>query len=182
MIIGLVGTMGSGKTEVADYLKSRGFEHYTYSDIIIEIAKKRNIALTRENLQKLGTEIKQKEHNKGILSKKIVERIKTGKAVVDGIRNHDEIKELRKNSSTVIIAINAPQRLRYSRLKKRARPGDPLSFKEFKRLDNLENRGKTEGQQISICLKMADYAITNNSSLENLKKEVDKILDKLTLP
>ena len=82
MIIGLVGTMGSGKTEVADYLKSRGFEHYTYSDIIIEIAKKRNIALTRENLQKLGTEIKQKEHNKGILSKKIVERIKTCKTLI----------------------------------------------------------------------------------------------------
>ena len=70
MIIGLVGTMGSGKTEIAEYLKRKGFEHYTYSNILIEIALKTGIEPTRENLQKLGTEIKQKEHNKGILSKK----------------------------------------------------------------------------------------------------------------
>ena len=96
MIIGLTGTMGAGKSEVVKYLKSKGFEHYVYSDILKEIAKQRNIELTRKNLRELGTKIKKENKNMGILSINLLKKIKTDKAVVDGIRNANEIKELRK--------------------------------------------------------------------------------------
>ncbi len=89
MIIGLTGTMSAGKGEVVKHLKSKGFEHYVYSDILKEIAKQRNIEPTRANLQKLGTDIKKETKNLGILSKKMLKKIKTDKAVVDGIRNVD---------------------------------------------------------------------------------------------
>jgi len=180
MIIGLTGTMASGKGEVVNHLKSKGFEHYVYSDVIKEIAKQKNIEPTRENLQKLGADIKKESRKPGILSEKIFKKIKTDKAVVDGIRNADEIRELRKRKDVYIISVNAPQRLRYSRIRKRNREGDPKTFSEFKRLDNLENRGKTKGQEINKCLKMADFSIVNDSSLEQLKKNMDKILEKLS--
>lgn len=180
MILGLTGTMCAGKGEVVKYLKNKDFEHYVYSDILKEIAKQRNIEPTRENLQKLGNDIKKESKNLGILSKKMLKKIKTDKSVVDGIRNVDEIKELRKQKKVYIIGVAAPQRLRFKRLKKRNREGDPKTFSEFKRLDNLENRGKTKGQEISKCLKMANFIINNNGSLEKLDNEIEKILQTIS--
>jgi len=180
MIIGLTGTMGSGKGEVVKHLKSKGFEHYVYSDILKEIAKQRNIEPTRANLQKLGTNIKKESRNPGILSQEMLKKIKTDKAVVDGIRNVDEIKELKKRENTHIITVTASQRLRYQRIRKRKREGDPKTFKEFKRLDNLENRGKTKGQEINNCLKTADFTIINNNTLEKLKKNTEDILSTIS--
>ncbi|MBW2989571.1 AAA family ATPase [Candidatus Woesearchaeota archaeon] len=176
MIIGLTGTMGSGKGEVVKYLKTKGFEHYVYSDILRDIAKQRGIEATRENLQKLGTKIKKESKNKGILSKKLLEKVRSDNVVVDGIRSKEEILELKKSKEAYIIAVTAPQRLRFRRLIKRNREGDPKTFSEFKRLDNRENRGKDSGQEINNCLKMADFRITNNSSLEILKNKIEDII------
>ena len=176
MIVGLTGTMASGKGEVVRYLKSKGFEHYVYSDILKEIAKQRNIEVTRENLQRLGNDIKRESKNLGILSKKLLEKVKTDKAVVDGVRNIDEIRELKKEDEVYIISVIAPQRLRFKRLIGRNRPGDPKSFLEFKRLDNIENRGKTKGQEINKCIEIADFRIDNRGTVKDLKGEVDKIL------
>ncbi|MBU0628215.1 MAG: AAA family ATPase [Nanoarchaeota archaeon] len=180
MIIGLTGTMGSGKGEVVKFLKSKGFEHYVYSDILKEIAEQRNIEPTRANLQKLGSDIKSESNNLGILSKEILKRIKTDKAIADGIRNVDEIKELRKRKDVFIIGVTAPQKIRYSRITKRKRPGDPKTFSEFKRLDNLENRGKSKGQEINNCLKTVDFTIINTSSLEQLKNKMNDILGSIS--
>jgi len=180
MIIGLTGTMACGKGEVVKHLKNKGFEHYIYSDILKEIAKQRNIELTRKNLQKLGTDIKKESKDPAILSKKLLKKIRTDKAVVDGVRNISEIKELKKRKDAYIIAVTASQTLRYQRINKRKRPGDPKTFKEFKSSDNLENRGKTKGQEINKCIKMADFTINNNSSLEQLKKNIDNILNTIS--
>ena len=180
MIIGLTGTMASGKGEVVNYLKSKGFESYMYSDIIRDIANQRNIEPTRANLQKLGEDIKKESKNFGILSKDILKKVQTDKAVVDGIRNVDEIKELKKRKNAYVVGVTAPQRLRFNRIRKRNREGDPKTFAEFKRLDNLENRGKTKGQEINNCFKITDFVINNNGSLENLKKKVDDVLSKTT--
>ncbi len=180
MIIGLTGAMACGKGEVARYLKKKGFGHYVYSDILEVIAKQRRIEPTRENLQKLGADIKKENKSLGILSKKILEKIKTDKAVVDGIRTANEIRELRKKKEVYIIGVNASQKIRYERIRKRNREGDPETFSEFKRLDNLENRGKTKGQEINKCLKMADFLINNNGSLEKLHKEIGKILETIS--
>jgi len=180
MIIGLTGQMASGKGEVVKYLKTKGFEHYVYSDILKEIAKQRNIETTRANLQKLGNDIKKETNNFGILSQIMLKKIKTDKAVVDGVRNIDEIKELKKGKDTHIIGVITTPRARYKRIKKRNRPGDPKTFKEFKKLDNKENRGKTKGQEINKCLKIVDFTINNNSTLEKLKKDTDKILQTIS--
>jgi len=175
MIIGLTGTMASGKGEITNYLKEKGFEQYVFSDIIREEAKKRSLQPTRSNLQKIGDLLRKEYNNEGIIAKKLLEKIKTKKAVVDGIRNSKEVLELKKSGKFYLIAIISPQKLRYERLKTRKRPGDPDSFEEFKLLDEKENKGLGT-QEINKCIKLADFNIDNTSTLENLRKEVDKIL------
>ncbi len=167
--------MCAGKSQIAECLKNKGFECYVCSDILKEIAQQRNIDSTRANLQKLGNDIKKENKNLGILSEIILTKIKTDNAVIDGIRNTGEIKELKKRENIYILGVNAPPRLRYKRLRKRNRKGEPKVFFEFKRLDNRENRGKTKAQEINKCLKIADFVVINNGSLEELTKKIDKL-------
>jgi len=162
--------------EVSDGTWTSNGEHYVYSDILREIAKQRRIEPTRANLQKLGNDVKKASGNQGILSRRLLDNIKTDKVVVDGIRNVDEIVELKKGKKAYIIGVIASQRVRFKRLRKRSREGDPINFSEFKRLDNFENRGKTRGQEINKCLKLADYIINNNGTLEQLQHKAEEII------
>ena len=178
MIIGLTGTMGAGKGEVAEILKEKGYEYYVFSDIVKEKAKKLGLELTRENLQKVGNIIRDKEEP-GYLAKRLIARFKSDKVVVDGVRSSDEIRVLRKAGKFILIGIDAPQSLRFKRLRKRARQGDPIDFEDFKRVDDKENKSIGKGQEINKCLEMADFKIINSSSLKDLRNKVEKILSNL---
>ena len=90
MIIGITGTIASGKTTVAEILKEKGFVHHTYSDILRIEAKKRSIPQTRENLQKLGNRIKAESKDLGILSRLIIENSSSKNIIADGIRTIDK--------------------------------------------------------------------------------------------
>ena len=140
-------------------------------------AEKKGIQPTRENLQKLGNEVKESMGN-GILSRLLVEQAEEKDIIADGIRTLDEMKELRKYNDVIVIGIDAPQELRYKRLEKRKRKGDPISFEEFKKIDDHENSGKTKGQEINNCLREADYRIINDSNISKLKKSVLELLGK----
>ena len=168
--------MASGKGTVAEYLKEKGFEGYVFSDVIKEEARNRGLELTRKNLQKVGDLLRIESNNEGVLAKKLLEKIKTDKAFVDGARNADEILELRKRDDFKLIAVDASQKIRYERLKTRNRPGDPETFGEFKKSDDLENKKLGGGQEINKCMDLADYKIDNNGTQKKLLEKVDKIL------
>ena len=174
MIIGLTGKMGAGKQEVSDYLVSKGFSYYRYSDVLRAEAKKMEIEGTRENLQMLGNKLREESRDNGIISKLLLKMIK-GNAAVDGIRNKAEIEGMRGAKDFVLIAVDANAKLRFKRLQSRGREGDPKDFSEFKKLDDYENTGKGT-QNIEECIKHADFAVKNEGSLEALKKKIDEIL------
>ena len=180
MIIGLTGTISSGKGTVSDYLVSKGFEKYVFSDVIREETKKRGLEQTRENLQKVGDLLRKENHNEGVLAKKLLEKIKTGKAIVDGIRNLKEIGELRKRKDFFLIGVDAELKLRYERLKTRGREGDPKTFEEFKRLDEYENKSLGGGQEINRCLEKSDFKIINNRTMKELKDKIEEILNSIS--
>jgi dephospho-CoA kinase len=180
MIIGLTGTIAAGKSTIAEILKKKGFEHHTYSDILRDEANKLGIEQTRENLQKLGNKIKEESNNLGILSRLIIESSKSDNIIADGIRTVDEIKELKKYPHAYIIGIDASQRKRYERLAERKRAGDPLTFEDFKKIDEHENTGVTKGQEINKCLKNCDFLIINNGDINELKEKLDKIIKSIS--
>ncbi|MBU0614836.1 MAG: dephospho-CoA kinase [Nanoarchaeota archaeon] len=179
MLIGLTGTMASGKGTVAEYLKNKGFEGYVFSDVIKEEARKRGLEITRENLQKTGDALRKEHKNEGILAKKLLLKIKSDKAFVDGARNADEIHELRKRKDFVLIAVDAPQKVRFERLKSRGRSGDPKTFEDFKKLDDLENKKLGGGQEINKCMALADHKIENTGDVKELIAKIEKILSLL---
>ena len=176
MIIGLTGANASGKGEAAGYLKSKGFEYYSLSDILREEAKARGIELSRENLIKLGNELRTK-NRPSILADLVIKNIKAkGNYVIDSIRNPFEVKALRKLSGFILIGIDAPVEIRFKRAIARKRPGDPETLEEFVEKERKENITDPANQQLENCLKLADTVIVNDSTIEELHKKLDLAL------
>lgn len=64
--MGLVGTLGAGKSTAVEYLISKGFEYIKLSDIIREKSNRKN--LDRANLQDIGNALRRK-YGSGNLAK-----------------------------------------------------------------------------------------------------------------
>jgi len=178
MIVGLTGKNASGKGEAADYLKEKGFSYFSLSDELREEAKERGVETTRESMIRLGNQLRE-EFGANYLAGKINEKIDgVGEVVVDSIRNLEEIKELRKNKSFILVGVDAPVEERFERAVKRGRAGDAETLEEFKELEQRENLKNKTGQQLDECLKVADKLIVNDGSLEELHKKIDQLIIK----
>ena len=182
MIIGLTGKNAAGKGETAKYLMTKGFEYHSLSDALRDEAAKLNIAHTRDNLIKLGNELR-KKYGAGFLSKKTSEKIinqknfsKKNFFVVDSIRNPEEINELKKNSAFILVAVDAPIEIRFERMQKRGRYGDAKTLEELKSQEEKENLKTATNQQLDKCIEMADYIISNEDTLERLFNSIDNLL------
>ncbi len=183
MIIGLTGTLGSGKGTVAEFFRKKGFGYLSLSDELRDEARKRKIEITRDSLQALGNKLRE-EQGPGVLAKLVLERINKYNlmdAVVDGIRNPAEIAELKKLPHFFLVAVDAPEKTRFERMKSRNRENDPKTFDAFKKVD-ARDRGKGEnasGQQVGKCLKLAPVLIRNDSTVNELNSKAELLLKKL---
>lgn len=184
-VIGLTGTMGSGKNTVKKIILSRfNCYHVTLSDVIRgEIEKKRG-NLNRTTLQDMGNEMRQK-YGTHILAMLAVEYLPRDKEmiIVDGIRNPGEAEYLKKKfgNSFVLIAVDAPTEKRFERLKGRADPKDPKTLEEFKETDARDQgEGEPEhGQRVGACVAMAEFKISNDGPLDKLEKKVMEVMEKI---
>jgi dephospho-CoA kinase len=181
MIIGLTGKNAAGKGEAAKHLQKRGFQYFSLSDELREEAARHGVGNSREELIAFGTTVREK-YGTGYLASLINEKIAklrqkdVQKFAVDSIRNVGEVKELEKNDDFDLIAIEADTQLRFERMRKRARLGDPSTFEQFLVLEEKENAKTGAGQQMELCIEMAAHTIRNNGTLEELHAKVDKIL------
>jgi dephospho-CoA kinase len=174
IIIGLTGANASGKGEAASYLKSKGFEYYSLSDILREEAKARKIELSRENLIRLGNEVREK-NGPSVLADLVTKKIKDqNNCVIDSIRNPFEIKALKKLNDFTLLGIDAPVEMRFKRAVARNRPGDPETLEEFVEKEKKENTTGFANQQLENCLRLADILIINDSDLEDFYKKIDE--------
>lgn len=185
--LGITGTVSSGKSTVKDCFEKMNlnFIYTSLSDAIREEATKRNLDHSREVLVSIGNELREK-YGTGIWAKKILEKFsslesKYDVVLIDGIRNPGEIEELKKDPGFYLLGIDASFNIRWERIQKRNRQGDPQNKEEFKKLDYAD-RGFNQDQktqQVEKCLEYADYLIWNEKPVENLEKShlYQKVLD-----
>ncbi|MEM0465633.1 MAG: AAA family ATPase [Candidatus Pacearchaeota archaeon] len=183
MIIGITGRIGSGKGEVAKFFLKKNFVYFTLSDIVRKEAIKRGIKINREELQNLGDLIR-KEEGSGALVKKLLNKVQPCKNyIIDGIRNPGEINVLRKLKGFYLIAVDAPQKIRFQRVLRRAKESDPKNWNDFLRVDERDFYDKSNplGQQVASCMKMADFIIINDNSIKELRNNIEKIWKKIKI-
>lgn len=180
MLVGIAGLNSSGKDTVAEFLENKGFVRKSLSDEIRKESQVRGLELTRENLIKLGNELRQTQGN-GVLAKRVLAGLDLrGNYSFVSIRNPEEVKELKNHRQFFMLFVEADPKTRFERIKKRNRENDPKTFEEFQRVEALELKSENDSsQQLRAIQKMADATIQNNGSFEELYEKVEDFLDKL---
>ncbi len=184
MIIGLTGRNASGKGEVANYLKERGFTFYSLSDVLREELKKKKKPVTRTNLIWLGNKLRD-EKGPSVLADSILCRLQDDHHyVIDSFRNPEEVKAFRrtKGKDFVLISVEASQRQRFERLLSRNREADAKTFEEFVRHENKElHSSEPTKQNLIACAALADHHLPNNGTLEALHKRLNSFFANLLM-
>jgi dCMP deaminase len=177
MIIGLTGKNGSGKGEVAKFLQERGFQYYSLSDALREEAQKSNLAVTRDILVELGNKLRA-EYGPSVLAERIFSKLDPEKHyIIDSIRHPSEVHVFRRRADFLFVRVCAPERLRFERLKQRARENDPRTFEEFQALEAKESQSQvTSDQQLDQAIRMADIQVDNTGPVKMLHDRVREVL------
>ncbi len=173
-LIGLTGTNGAGKGEAAAFFKSKGFESYSLSDIIREELKKRGTPVTRNNLIRIGNELRRR-FGAAVLARRVMERIKD-KAVIDSIRNIREVECFRQYKGFILLAIDAPAEIRFQRVRKRGRDESAGTFQKFLAKETEEMSRDEARQQLQECMAMADFLVINDETLKDFRKKLEIFL------
>ena len=181
MIIGITGTIGSGKGTVVEYLKKRGFAHYSVSGILKEILKERGLPETRTYMSPLADEL-MKKHEGGVLFLAHERAEKSGikDYILESIHRVSEADYVRSIGG-VIIGVDADIRKRYERtVKRKEGEKDNVTFEEFLEHAKREDEGeKGTGPNIRAVLKTANAVLMNNGTLDELHAQIDEILKQI---
>lgn len=181
MLIGVTGTLVSGKDTVAEYLKSKGFFHFSLADAIREECDWRGLPKDRDTLRNLGNELRE-TLGADILARRAIEAIKKQRVqnvVITSIRNPEEVKFLKQQPDFVLIAIDAPIEIRYQRIVARERESDFVDFATFQKQEEEEMSGGEFKQNLAEVIAMADYKIINDRTLKELYHKIDQVVKEI---
>ncbi len=178
LLLVITGMPGAGKTTLAKIAKKLGFRVFSFGSIIRREVKRRGLKMTRENIEKISLWFHQKDRDKTLakLLAKEIERSRNKLIVVDGSRSPGEIEVLKRHfgkDSVILLAVTASKRLRYKRMLERKRL-DTRSVEVIKARDEREL-----GYGLGELIKMADYKIKNDSTIEKLEEKFKKTLGKI---
>lgn len=178
MIIGVTGTLGAGKGTISQLLIERGLRHYSVRDFISKEIEKRGLVVNRDNLVYVGNDLREKNSSSYIVEQ-VYELAKKdgGNCVIESFRTQGEIDALRKKDDFFLIAIDGNPGIRYSRISERASETDRISFEVFLANEQREIFSYDPNKQnLSKCISMADFKILNNGTIDELKQNVEIIL------
>jgi dephospho-CoA kinase len=180
IIIGLTGENGSGKGTFVDYLRKKGFQALSLSDVLREELAAEGKEITRENLMAKGNELR-KRFGPAILAKRTLPKVRgDSDCVIDSIRNPAEVEELRKLKGFLLVRMVAKSEVRFERVKKRARESDPQTLEAFKKVGAAEAaHPDATRQQLVATAKLADRIMRNDDGLQDLHGKIDALLAEL---
>lgn len=177
-IIGVIGQNGTGKDEVLRYLRSKyGVPFLSTGEMVRKIATKEKKEPTRENLGEISDRYF-KKLGRGCFVRMAADRIRENKwqtAGISGIRSLDDVlllKNLLDKDFVLIRVFVSDPHLRYTRMNKRGEGRDPHSYEQLLKQDKAEE----ELFHVGEAEKQADYSLSNDGTLEDLHREIEKLV------
>jgi len=177
LVVGLSGMPGSGKSLVADVARELGYDIVMMGDVIREQTRLRGLEPTPENIGKVMLELRAEGGNY-VIALKCIPKIKdqtSNRVLVDGLRSLFETDIFKDNFATfTLVAVHAPEQIRFERLRGRGRSDDPLNYAVFHERDLREL-----GVGLGNAIAMAEKIIINDNSIEAFKAQVKKDLTRI---
>jgi len=174
-IVSIVGMAGSGKSEVARIFEKSSFIRIRFGDVTDDEVKKRGLQLNEKN-ERHVRELLRKEHGMAAYAllnlPGIDASLKRSDVVIDGLYSWEEYTLLKNHygEDFSVVAVWASPRTRYTRLT--GRLNRQLTLEEAASRDRAEIENVNKGGPIA----MADFTISNESSLADLRKETTRII------
>jgi len=174
-ILVTTGMPGSGKEEFLKCCQARGAKVVRMGDIVREKAKEFGLDHSDSSVGTLANE-ERRRYGMDIWAKRTIPYVGGDLVVIDGCRGPDEIRAFKHafGDDLKVIAIHSSSKTRFERLKARARPDSPPTKVEF---DQRDRRELEWGLGEAIAL--ADFMVINESTLKDLKRNVDLLLDSI---
>jgi dephospho-CoA kinase len=179
IIIGITGTLAAGKGTIVDYLvQKKEFAHFSVRSYLNTELAKRGIESNRDTLVALANELRA-THSPSYLAEQLLDQAKqSGKnCIIESIRTLGEVEALKAKGNFTLFAIDADSRVRYDRAYSRASETDHVDFETFLENEKREMESTDPNKQnLSACIKRADYTLLNNGTEEELFTQIEQIL------
>jgi dephospho-CoA kinase len=182
LIIGITGTNGSGKEEVAKLIVHRkNFIHLSVREFLRREVARRGFKSDRGAMREVANVLRH-IYGPGYIVTQLYEiaQIMGKDAVIESIRNPGEIDALETKGTVCIIAVDADPQIRYERIRKRQSDTDQVSFENFLREEEIEMTGDDlNHQNVRACMERVTFTIENNGTLGELETAVDRVMNSL---
>ena len=177
-VVSIVGMAGSGKSEVARVFEDNGFFRIRFGDITDKEVEKRGLGLNEENERQVREQLRKKLGMAAYakLNLPVIDSaLKNSDVVIDGLYSWEEYVFLKEyyGDKFYLVTVWASPETRYKRLTGRSKR--KLTIEEAASRDKAEIENINKGGPIA----MADYTINNESSLNNVREESEKIINRI---
>jgi len=173
IVVGLAGMPGSGKSLVVKAARLEGYGVVVMGDVVREETEKRELELNPKNIGKVMLELRKNGGASVVADKCIpkIERKKSGKVIVDGIRSLDEVEAFKNHFPKFsLIAVHSSSEARFNRLHRRRRSDDPDGWELFHERDKREL-----SVGLGSAIAMAEYIIVNENNRNATKTKAKRV-------
>ena len=173
-ILAVVGMCGCGKTEAVNFIMDKGYQKIYFGDVVLNEIKYRGLEINEVNERKVREELRDR-YGMGAMALNSIDKIReyylNGNVVIESLYSWQEYKIIKSEfgENFKLLAVYTTRDIRYNRLKQRKER--PLTYDEAVSRDINEIEKLDKGGPIAF----ADYLVINDSSFEDLYKQIEKI-------
>jgi dephospho-CoA kinase len=164
---------GSGKEEFVQIAQENGFSIVRMGDVVRSYVKERNLELSNGNIGSCANE-QRKKHGMGIWAERTVPLLSSDLVLIDGIRGDAELEVFEKalKGDLIVVGIQASEKVRFERIKSRARSDATITWEEFSERDSRELAWGLENAMASC-----EYIIVNEGTLDEYWEKIREVLE-----
>jgi len=185
LVLALVGESGAGKTTTTAIISDMGFTPIALAKHLRETAIAQYGEPERAQVQNLARET-QAIHGDDYYARVALSDpsfSQSGDVIIDGLRNVAELEYTSKAAADTgrrffLVAVLASDEMRFSRVVRRGRAGDPLVRERFEE-DDARARGDAKDgfQQNGILIDMAEHTLHNTGDMDSLRSRIREAVE-----